>query len=119
MIKASLILNIAVLIPVCLALIVDNGNVQNWAGVFTPARGVLLAMYLTILLGSILLLFYSDPKLVFALLFVQIVYKFLSPFTVGTLNNPIVISNLFIAGFHVITIYTMWASGKVMFDKVP
>lgn len=104
MITASLILNILVLIPVCLTLLFDVARMRAVAGEFTPGRGILLAIYITILLGSAVLLVYPDPKLVFALLSMQIIYKTLSPFTVKTLKNPIVISNLFIAIFHAITV---------------
>jgi hypothetical protein len=116
MITASLILNILVLIPVCFALIMDFEKMQKVAGIFTPARGVLLAMYLTILTGSIFLLFFMDMKLAFALFFIQIVYKVLTPFTVKTINNPIVITNLFVALFHLVTIYTMIKTDTLHFD---
>ena len=85
-------------------------------GEFTPARGILLALYMTILLVSVLLLFFFDAKLAFALFFVQIVYKLLSPFTVKTLKHPFVISNLFIAIFHLVTIYTMLQAEMLQFD---
>jgi len=111
MIIASLILNIIVLIPVCFSLITNQEGMQKVAGIFTPARGVLLAMYLTILLASSILLVFNQPILSFALFLMQIVYKFLTPFTVRTIKNPIVISNLFIAIFHVITVITMLNSG--------
>lgn len=115
MITASLLLNLAVLIPVCLGLIMDAERVEKTAGVFTPARGVLLAMYLTIAITSLLLLFLNEPKWVFALLFLQIVYKVLTPFTVKTLKNPIVISNLGIALFHCITVFTMLQDRVIVF----
>lgn len=118
MLTASLIVNIAVLVPVCIALFMNAEKVQKSAGPFTPARGVLLAMYLTILFTSILLLFSTDSKLAFTLLFMQVVYKSLSPFTVKTIKNPIVISNLFIAAFHLITIFTMFKSGALVLDIV-
>jgi hypothetical protein len=51
------------------------------------------------------LLFKFDPKFVMALLLVQVVYKVLSPIMVGTLTNPVIISNLFIAAFHS---YSIW-----------
>ena len=117
MVTASLILNIIVLIPVCLAFIADFERMQKVAGSFTPARGILLAMYITILLASILLLFFQYPTLAFALFFMQIVYKFLSPITVKTIKNPIVISNLFIATFHLITVITMIKSGSLVLDE--
>lgn len=119
MITASLFLNILVLIPVCSALIINFEGMQKFAGIFTPARGVLLAMYLTILIASFLLLFFMDTKLAFALFFMQIVYKFLSPFTVTTINNPIVVTNLFVAFFHLITVYTMIKADTLHFDILP
>ena len=118
MITASLIINIVVLIPVCIALIADFEKVQKSAGSFTPARGILLAMYITILLASVILLFFHQPVLTFALLFMQIVYKFLSPITVKTIKNPIEISNLLIAIFHLMTVYTMLKSGTLTFTNI-
>ena len=103
--KISLVLNILVLIPVCSGILLK----ANWAvdsyGVETPARGILLSIYLAILIFSALLLFKFDPKFVMALLSVQIIYKLLSPFMVGTFTNPVIISNLFIALFHS---YSVW-----------
>ncbi|WP_222843493.1 hypothetical protein [Roseivirga misakiensis] len=82
-------------------------NLRRAAGDFTPARGILLAIYLAILMASVLLLILDKPEFAFALLFIQVVYKLLTPFTVKTIKNPIVISNLFIATFHVFTLVTM------------
>ena len=104
LITLSLALNIAVLLPVSFGLITN----ANWAsesyGARSPARGILLAIYLAILLGSAALLLITDPKLVLTLLAMQVVYKVLTPITVGTLKNPVVISNLAIAVFHAVTI---------------
>jgi len=116
MIIASLILNIGVLIPVCYFILKDNFRMIKTMGQFTPARGILLAMYITILIASILLLFFFDVKLAFTLFFMQIVYKLLSPFTVKTVKNPVVISNIFIAIFHMFTIFTMIKSNMLQFD---
>ncbi len=103
--KLSLVLNIIVLIPVCSGILLK----ANWAvdsyGIETPARGILLSIYLAILIFSALLLFKFDPHLVMALLSVQIIYKLLSPMMVGTLMNPVIISNIFIALFHS---YSVW-----------
>lgn len=117
MITASLLLNIIVLIPVCLALILDGEKVQKSAGIFTPARGILLAMYFTILLASAILLWIDEAKMVLALLSIQIVYKIITPITVKTFKNPIVISNLLIAAFHLITVYTMISTGMVSIGR--
>lgn len=116
MITASLILNIAVLIPVCYFMLINNFRMVKTLGEFNPSRGILLAIYITILLASILLIFFADIKLAFALFFMQIVYKLLSPFTVKTLRHPFVISNIFIAIFHLVTIYTMIKADALHFD---
>jgi hypothetical protein len=108
MITLSLLLNIAVLVPVCTGLITN----ANWAlasyGEATAARGILLSVYLAIGLVSALLLVIRDPKLVAALLLVQVVYKLTTPMTVGTIANPIVASNLGIAAFHAVTLALIW-----------
>ena len=105
--KLSLIINILVLIPVCSGLFLK----ANWAvdsfGIETPARGILLSIYLAILIFSVVLLFKFDAKMVIALLSVQIIYKFLSPFVVGTLTNPVIISNIFIAAFHSFSVWKL------------
>jgi hypothetical protein len=103
--KLSLLLNILVLIPVCSGILLN----ANWAidsyGMETPARGILLSIYLAILIFSAILLFKFDAKMVIALLSVQIIYKLLSPIMVGSMTNPVIISNVFIAVFHS---YSVW-----------
>ncbi len=110
--KLSLILNILVLIPVCSGLFLK----ANWAvesyGIETPARGILLSIYLAILILSVVLLLKFDPKMVMALLSVQIVYKLLSPIMVGTITNPVIISNIFIAVFHSYSVWKIVLSQK-------
>lgn len=116
MITASLIINILVLIPVCLSLLLNLEKMNVAAGIFTPARGILLAIYISILFASSFLLFFMDVKLAFALFSIQIVYKVLTPFTVKSIKNPIVISNLVIATFHLVTVITIMKSGLLHFD---
>ncbi|MEN9400082.1 MAG: hypothetical protein RL632_1183 [Bacteroidota bacterium] len=41
MVTASLLLNSIVLIPVCIALLLNNKKMEYAAGIFTPARGIL------------------------------------------------------------------------------
>lgn len=114
MIKLSLILNIAVLIPVCSGIFAN----ANWTiisyGNNTPARSILLSVYLSILLFSIILLFKPDPKMIVALLCVQIIYKLITPFTVETLSNSVVISNIIIAVFHCFTVFFIWKSNLLL-----
>ncbi|WP_296678641.1 hypothetical protein [Novosphingobium sp.] len=104
LIKASLVLNIAVLVPVCGSLLSGAGWTGDAYGPPSPARGILLSIYLAILLVSAGLLFRPVPAFVAALLIVQIVYKITTPVTVGTLANPVVLSNLAIAAFHMVTV---------------
>ena len=103
--KLSLLLNILVLIPVCSSILLKSNLVIDSYGIETPALGILLSIYLTILIFSVVFLFKFDPKFVMALLLVQVVYKVLSPIMVGTLTNPVIICNLFIALFHS---YSIW-----------
>ncbi len=110
--KISLTLNILVLIPVCLGLLLK----ANWAidsyGIETPALGILLSIYLAILIFSAVLLFKFDPKFVMALLSIQIIYKLLSPIVAGTLTNPVIISNIFIALFNSYSVWKIALSEK-------
>ena len=112
LIIASLLINIAVLIPVCSGLITNANWIEQAYGISTQSRGIVLSIYVAILLTSILLMFYPDPKLVAALLLVQVIYKITTPITVGTMDNPVVISNLFIAAFHILTLISIWKSLK-------
>ncbi len=105
MLSLSLVLNIAVLIPICYLMITNNFRMVKTLGEFNPARGILLAIYISILISSIFLLIAPDKKFIIALLSIQIVYKFLTPFTVKTIKHPFVISNILIALFHVLTLY--------------
>lgn len=111
--KLSLFLNILVLIPVCSGILLN----ANWAvdsyGIETPARGILLSIYLAILIVSAILFFKFDAKMVMALLVVQIVYKVFSPILVGTLTNPVIISNLFIAAFHAVSVWKIIVVEKI------
>ncbi len=114
----SLLLNLAVLIPVCGGLLLDTfGTGADWVresyGPDTPGRRILLAVYLSIGIVSAGLLVWRQPTAVAALLAVQIVYKVLTPLTVGTLQNPVVISNLLIAAFHAVTITMLWRDGFI------
>lgn len=86
----------------------------NWIlmgyGGATPARGMLLSVYLSILITSSLLLIFREPKAIAALLIVQVIYKITTPITVGTFQNPVVITNLVVAVFHAITLASIWRS---------
>jgi hypothetical protein len=104
MMQISLITNVVVLIPVCLSLLLDAPWVPNGWGEFSPARGILLSIYGAILLVSLGLLWRAEPVAVAALLLVQVIYKITTPFTVGSFDNPVVISNLVVAALHALTL---------------
>jgi hypothetical protein len=113
LIYLSLTLNIAVLVPVCHGLITKAGWTLAAYGPDSAARGILLSVYLAILICSAGLMIKPLPQMVAALLLVQIFYKLTTPFTVGTpsapdLANPVVISNLAIAAFHLVTLLFIW-----------
>jgi hypothetical protein len=74
---------------------------------------VLLPVYGAILLCSAGLMVKPLPAMVAALLMVQILYKIATPFTVGTFGNPVVLSNLAIAAFHSVTLWSIWRSSSV------
>ena len=108
LIYASLGLNILVLLPVCFGLMSRADWTLAAYGPDAPARSILLSVYLAILVCSAALVLKPIPAMVAALLLVQIVYKFSTPFTVGSFVNPVVISNLGIAVFHSITLWLIW-----------
>jgi hypothetical protein len=105
MVRLSLGLNIAVLIPVCTVLILNLTPFVDVWGPATPARGILLSMYVSILVLSIGLWMQKNPMLVAPMLAMQVCYKVMTPITVGTITNPVVISNLVIAIVHGITLW--------------
>jgi hypothetical protein len=114
MIYISLIVNVLVLIPVCIGLISDASWVEYGYGPASPARGILLSVYGSILLTSLGLLINPNPMLVAPLLLVQVLYKFTTPFTVGSFTNPVVISNILVALVHLLTLLLIF---RAMRDK--
>ncbi len=104
MILASLLTNVAALIPVCVGLLLDASWVVEAYGPVSPARGILLSVYGAILVVSLGLLFKREPMLVAPLLLVQVLYKLTTPFTVGSFANPVVLSNIAIAAMHLLTL---------------
>ena len=88
-------------------MLTNNVRIVETLGEFNPARGILLAIYITILIASIGLLIFPDTKFAIALLLMQIVYKLLTPVTVKTLKHPFVISNMLVAIVHIVTVYSL------------
>jgi hypothetical protein len=113
LIFASLALNIAVLVPVCFGLLTGAAWTVPAYGPDSAARGILLAVYLAILVGSAGLMFHPVPTMVATLLGLQVIYKLTTPFTTGSLSNPVVVSNLCIAAFHCITLVAIMRSGRL------
>lgn len=111
MVLASLLTNVAVLIPVCVGLLVDAAWVADVYGAASAARGILLSVYGAILVVSAGLLFTREPMFVAPLLLVQVLYKLTTPFTVGSFANPVVISNLVIVALHLTTL------GLILIDR--
>lgn len=104
LITLSLLVNVAVLVPVCAGLIGGARWAEASFGAATPARGILLSIYLAICVVSAGLLLFGSVASVAALLVVQIVYKITTPLTVGTVRHPVVLSNLAIAALHTVTV---------------
>lgn len=109
-IYVSLILNIAVLVPIVVLMALKTKIVDDTWGPFTAARGILWSIYVAILVVSIALLFLPIPAFVAALLSVQVIYKITTPFTVGRISHPVVISNLAISAVHAVTLVNLFTS---------
>lgn len=105
MLQAALVINILVLIPVCIGLLKGSRWTLDGYGPDSPARRILLAIYLSILIFTAVCLRWPHHNNIIVLLVIQIVYKLLSAITVRNLRNPVVISNLLIALFHSLAIY--------------
>ena len=112
-IYVSMILNIVVLVPIVVLMALKAKLVDDTWGSFTAARGILWSIYFAILVASIALLLLPIPAFVAALLSVQIIYKITTPFTVGRIGHPVVISNLVISAVHAITLVTILSGVNV------
>lgn len=108
MLTAALVLNIAVLIPVCLGLLTSARWTAAAYGPDTPARSILLSLYLAILIASAALLVADRAQMTVALLAMQVIYKLTTPLTVRSMRHPVVVSNLAIAAFHAAAIASVW-----------
>ncbi len=113
MMLASLILNVTVLIPVCCGILLNATWARDAYGPDSSARQILLAVYMAIGIMSTVLIVHPDPRMVTALLLMQIIYKLATPLTVGTMKNPVVLSNLAICIVHVITLTLIWQRGML------
>ena len=64
MVVLSLLVNVAVLLPVCVGLLTNASWTTSAYGEGTPARAILLSIYLAIGIVSVLLLVHREPKAV-------------------------------------------------------
>ncbi|MEL6915231.1 MAG: hypothetical protein AAFP13_12105 [Pseudomonadota bacterium] len=106
----SLALNIAVLAPLCAALLSASPGMDAAYGPPTPARGILTAVYLAILAASLVLLAalvlappWWRPALV-TLLALQCGYKLLT-IPLVRFGNPVVVANTAITALHLVTLW--------------
>lgn len=108
MIRVSLGVNILVLTPIVLGMAIGSPIIDRaWDG-FTASRGILASIYFALLVLSTFLIIKTIPVFVVPLLATQVIYKITTPFTVGTLLNPVVISNLGIAVLHLVTLWVIY-----------
>jgi len=112
MMYVSLILNLCVLLPVCTGILSGAAWASRAYGEPTAARQILLSVYLAVALASLILLFRPDARMVATLLFLQVSYKLLTPFMVGTLQNPVVLSNIGISAVHAVTLMLIWRATR-------
>lgn len=103
----SLLLNVAVLAAVLFGMITDRAWVDEAYGARSPARAILQSIYGAIMLVSLWLLCAPDARAASSLLLVQVLYKLTTPWTVRSLRNPVVLSNLAIALVHSSTLWRL------------
>lgn len=113
MLKAALLINIGVLVPVIIGLIKRSRWTIEAYGNDSPAKRILLSVYLSILILSLLLLRWPSHDVIVTLLLLQILYKVTTPLTVRNWKNPVVIGNLLIAGFHILALWMEGATRTV------
>jgi hypothetical protein len=108
MIRISLAVNILVLIPIVFGMAIGSPIIDRAWGEFSESRGILASIYFALLVLSSILIVKTIPVFVVPLLATQVIYKITTPFTVGTMLNPVVISNLGIAALHLVTLWVIY-----------
>ncbi|MEM7711778.1 MAG: hypothetical protein AAF264_13750 [Pseudomonadota bacterium] len=108
MVHVSLVLNVAVLIPVLWSLLGDSSGAADAFGPDQPARRILVAVYLAIAALSVVLLAWPAGRVALApgLLTVQVVYKIATLPLLG-IGHPVALANLGIAAVHAGTLWTL------------
>jgi hypothetical protein len=123
MLILSLALNVLVLVPLTASLLGDTSRMLTVYGPRTPARDILLSIYLAILVASVSLLALVSVEATrkeaqwagAGLLGVQVLYKVLTfelvdggvPPGMGMRINPVVGSNIAIALVHLVSLATL------------
>lgn len=95
-------------------LVIDTG-MSGRPDALNPVE-LLMSIYFAILAVSAVLLFFPVPEFVFALLLVQVLYKITTPVTVGSFTNPVVISNLVITAFFLVTLPSIFPAIRDRFS---
>ncbi len=108
LIRVSLAVNILVLVPIVFGMAIGSPIIDRAWDEFTASRGILASIYFTLLVLSGILIIKTIPVFVVPLLATQVIYKITTPFTVGTIMNPVVISNLGIAALHLVTLWAIY-----------
>lgn len=116
LIKLSLLLNIVVLVPLCIGFLQNASWIHDVYGEPSPALAILFSIYFSLLVASAVLLFIDQPKLVFMLLAIQILYKLVTPMVVGSIQHPVIVSNILIAALHIVTVAWIFYSGELGFS---
>jgi hypothetical protein len=106
-IRASLIVNIVVLVPIVFGMFADLSFIDRVWGVSTESRGILASIYFALLVLSLILIVRPIVVFVVPLLTIQVIYKLTTPFVVG-LFHPVVLSNIAIAVLHGITLWVIY-----------
>lgn len=102
----ALLLNIVVAGSIGTLLLINHPSMDHVYGPATPARSILLTMYIAIAAVSLLALTFPPLTMSIAitLFSFQIVYKVATLGTVG-IKNPVVISNLLISIILAVALY--------------
>ena len=113
MLTISFLINLGVLGIIVPAILRNTPNMVAAYGPATPARGIVVAFYITVMVLSFVGLTVIALGLPLAreiglmILPAQVLYKGLTAVTVGT-ANPVVRANLAIAAFHMVTWATLY-----------
>lgn len=124
LLTVSLVLNILILVPLCITILRDPEHISVVYGKRTPARDILLCVYLAILVASVALLVLVHMEATWAgakwasvaLLTIQVVYKLLTTVMVHGGKppqrkfNPVVATNFGVAIVHIVAVAVAFSS---------